>query len=507
MSQEARTTPAPGQHEPRWAERPRVVLWLSSEWNERLKELLDQDHFLRSRLVTANADDPLPPRCLVVVDEATIDHALSADSDVQKRHLPVIVLLDPITVSEIDRVFRTKHLNIKGFYSKRDLEIALAELGRLARVLIEELRLLAGEEDLDDDYLPLQRMIARAEEQEIDKVVSLFIDGKMRQFLYDLGQILEGVEASGLQAVARRFWKEHDSGALQTLFGEIGQYLKPDSREQLKRPSRERPRPESVWDSLSDPSEDLLRAITRRPRELPSMPRLHILMQGETGTGKTLIARWIHQHLGVKGFQHLNITAIPEKLLESELFGSVSGAYTDAVDRPGALLEAYGGVIFLDEIGDMPLELQSKLLVYLDQGAFRPLGWLSGVGEVIAPCLVVAATNRPLQEKVRRGEFREDLYHRFLYKLSVPPLRQRRRDLPLLVDLILQDPRINKGARISGISYRALWALELHPFNGNFRELEDLLGRACALASREGSKLIQEKHLYRAIMDLEGMLA
>src|SRR5205823_6420959 len=103
--------------------------------------------------------------------------------------------------SEIDRVFRTKHLNIKGFYCKRDLEVALAELGRLARVLIEELRLLAGEEDLDDDYLLLQRMIARAEEQEIDKVVSLFIDGKMRQFLYDLGQILEGVEASGLQAV------------------------------------------------------------------------------------------------------------------------------------------------------------------------------------------------------------------------------------------------------------------------------------------------------------------
>jgi two-component system response regulator PilR (NtrC family) len=211
-----------------------------------------------------------------------------------------------------------------------------------------------------------------------------------------------------------------------------------------------------------------------------------VLVHGESGTGKELIARAIHFASPRSGrrFLSINCGAMPENLLESELFGHVKGAFTGAVkDKPGLFQEAGGGTLFLDEIGDMTPPMQVKILRVLQEKVVRRVG---GTEEEPVDVRVIAATHRDLAGMVERGEFREDLYYRInVIPLHLPPLRERREDIPLLVDHFLDKYCRQLGVERRSISVDAMRVLEAYDWPGNVRELENVLERALALSAGE----------------------
>jgi PAS domain S-box-containing protein len=218
-----------------------------------------------------------------------------------------------------------------------------------------------------------------------------------------------------------------------------------------------------------------------------------VVIQGESGTGKELFARAFHSLSSrSKGpFVIVNLGAFPESLAESELFGYMAGAFTDArKDRPGRISAAEGGTLFLDEIGDLPPNIQVKLLRVLQERTYEPLG---SNKTIHADIRIVAATNRDLESLVKKGIFREDLFYRInVVKLILPPLRDRKEDIPLLADHFMK--RFNKlnGKDIVGISREALSLLMAYDFPGNVRELENIIEHATVLCN---DVYIGTKHL------------
>jgi two-component system response regulator PilR (NtrC family) len=210
--------------------------------------------------------------------------------------------------------------------------------------------------------------------------------------------------------------------------------------------------------------------------------RTSVLIAGESGTGKELVARALH-HLSPraeKPFVAINCGAIPDALIESELFGHVKGAFTGAhADKPGLFAAADGGTLFLDEIGELSTAMQVKLLRVLQERKVKRVG---GINEEELDVRVVAATNRDLEEEVERGAFRRDLFYRLnVIQLVLPPLRARREDVPLLVDHFLRKHAAALGRTLSGIEPDALAALCDYDYPGNVRELENLVERAATL--------------------------
>jgi transcriptional regulator with GAF, ATPase, and Fis domain len=210
---------------------------------------------------------------------------------------------------------------------------------------------------------------------------------------------------------------------------------------------------------------------------------LSICIEGESGTGKELVARLVHDASPRRSgpFLAINCGALPEPLLESELFGHVRGAFTGATrDHTGLLRSASGGTVFLDEVGEMPASMQVRLLRALQEKEVRPVG---ARGAVSIDVRVVTATHRHLEEEVERGRFRRDLYFRLAgVTVVLPPLRERTEDIPLLAQAILERLALGEGRAPPKLSRRALAALLSHPFPGNVRELEQALRRACAIA-------------------------
>ncbi len=209
-----------------------------------------------------------------------------------------------------------------------------------------------------------------------------------------------------------------------------------------------------------------------------------VLIVGESGTGKELIARAIHDASSRRDlpFAAINCAAVPAALLESELFGHVKGAFTDAKrTRPGLFLQAGGGTVFLDEIGEMPLEMQVKLLRVLQERRVRPIG---GEEEVGFDARVIAATNRDLESDVAEKRFREDLYYRInVVQIPLPPLRSRPGDLLMLAHHFLKKIATRTGKKVVGIGAEAARLLVDYDWPGNVRELENCLERAIALTS------------------------
>ena len=206
---------------------------------------------------------------------------------------------------------------------------------------------------------------------------------------------------------------------------------------------------------------------------------ISVLIQGETGTGKELIAKLIHDSSrGKEGpFVAINCAAIPTELIEGELFGNEPGAFTGAIARRiGYFEQADTGTLFLDEIGDMPLILQAKLLRVLQEREFQRLG---GTSTIAIDIRVLAATNQGLEDAIKEGYFREDLYHRLAaFPITVPSLRDRREDIPILADHFLKKYAAAAEKPIRDISTDALQMLMQHDFPGNVRELENTIERA-----------------------------
>ncbi|WP_145143778.1 sigma-54 dependent transcriptional regulator [Roseomonas gilardii] len=211
--------------------------------------------------------------------------------------------------------------------------------------------------------------------------------------------------------------------------------------------------------------------------------RATVLLQGSSGTGKELFARAVHYNSDrrKRGFVAVNCAAIPETLLESELFGHVKGAFTGAIaNRDGRFTMAHQGTLFLDEIGDMPLAIQAKLLRAIQEQCFEPVG---STRTVKVDVRIVAATHRDLRRAVEAGQFREDLFYRLnVFPITVPPLNQRTGDVPLLAQRFLQQHAASMGKRISGFSPAALAAMESYDWPGNVRELQNCVERAVIVA-------------------------
>jgi DNA-binding NtrC family response regulator len=207
-----------------------------------------------------------------------------------------------------------------------------------------------------------------------------------------------------------------------------------------------------------------------------------VLLEGETGVGKTFVARLIHESgpRSKEPLRVLNCAAIPEALLESELFGHERGAFTGAATaRPGALEAAGRGTVLLDEIGELPLASQAKLLRVLEEKRFERLG---SNRSLRLEARVLAATNRDLAEMVAAGTFRADLFYRVaVVKMRVPPLRERGEDIVLLAERLLSDLATSAGRRVHGFSEEALEIVKRYPWPGNVRELRNAIERALAV--------------------------
>ena len=209
-----------------------------------------------------------------------------------------------------------------------------------------------------------------------------------------------------------------------------------------------------------------------------------VLITGENGTGKELVAHHLHQKSNRSGtpFVEVNCAAIPSELIESELFGHLKGAFTSAIkDRPGKFETANGGTLFLDEVADMSLAAQAKVLRALQESKIQRVG---GDKDIQVDVRVIAATNKNLKKEIEEGKFREDLYHRLaVIPIEVPPLKDRKKDIPLLVDYFVKKLVEEQGLELKPFSKEAINRLMDYPWTGNIRELRNVVERLMILGS------------------------
>jgi len=249
-------------------------------------------------------------------------------------------------------------------------------------------------------------------------------------------------------------------------------------------------------------SESLRRVLSKAEQVAPLTTTVSIF--GETGTGKELLAHAIHKlsprrsHTLIK----VNCAALPGSLIESELFGHEKGAFTGADSRrPGRFEIAHGGTLFLDEVGELPLDLQSKLLRVLEEGEFERLG---GTHTLKVDVRVIAATNRNLEEAVRKGDFRSDLYYRLnIFPITLPPLRERKEDIPILVTHLVRQLSQKLGKTIDTISQDTMAKLRNYPWPGNVRELRNVIERAVIISPGSQLRLIDDLDSQALELDLQ----
>ena len=227
--------------------------------------------------------------------------------------------------------------------------------------------------------------------------------------------------------------------------------------------------------------------------EKVAQTKANVLITGESGTGKELVAKAIHYNSARKddSFVTLNCGAIPENLLESELFGHMKGSFTGAIANKRGLLEmAEGGTLFMDEIGELPLPLQVKLLRVIQEREFKRVG---GTDDIKVNVRIISASNQDLQQKVAHNSFREDLFYRLnVIQIKIPPLRERKEDITLLMNHFVQKYSTETGKKIEGITPEAMELLVGYDFPGNVRELENIIERSITL---ETATTITERHI------------
>ncbi len=280
-----------------------------------------------------------------------------------------------------------------------------------------------------------------------------------------------------LQNVFPLFEKERFKGVVNFIreYSSIEREMDVTSRFHIQK--RKKSTDKNTFDNLIGSDPEFLHNIRTGKKAAPSPSP--VMIYGESGTGKELFAQAIHNYSprSDKPFVAVNCSAIPETLLEGILFGTAKGAFTDARDKPGLFEDADGGTLFLDEIGEMPQGLQAKLLRAIQERKVRPVG---GTEDVAFDVRIVSATNRDLRQAATAGEFREDIFFRLaIFQILVPPLRERREDIPLLIEGFLAQHAAE--GRDMSLTPEVLRALADYSWPGNVRELRSLIERCCYL--------------------------
>ncbi|MCX8069892.1 MAG: sigma 54-interacting transcriptional regulator [Thermodesulfovibrionales bacterium] len=336
------------------------------------------------------------------------------------------------------------------------------------------------------------------------KFVSL-TTGSMRNFMLTFKKLMEEVRGN----VKREdvFLGLSPEKWLDWMYYKDAPFHEDSERKEQKK--REQEIKEALKDKANNPIKEFY-SIFCNHNAVVNTKRNHILIEGETGTGKSLladlIAKFAFGDTTAPNFQKITATNIPSNMLEGELFGSMRGSYTGAYEtKAGKLLKAYNGIVFIDEIGDLEPKLQAKLLTFLDYGLIEPMGWNGPA--IYVPTTVIAATNKNLLYMAKHKEFREDLYYRFSRKLYIPPLRERNGDMDVLVDFILQNPKINPdvdGQRlVKYITKEAIEKVKSYIYPGNFRELETVLLEAVDKARQYGSDTIIDNDIVFGEISIE----
>ena len=360
----------------------------------------------------------------------------------------------------------------------------------LAGALGEQEQLIevaAGLESADELRRRLRFDLVVVEQGQVDAAVTDWVAERRRSG--DCTPVVLIVEAAGREAVLEAL--RAGVSDLLTGPGRFAELTAPVAR-LLGRPAErdDRLRPVAAGDDIFETEGIVgesramidLSEVVRRIAPMPAT----VLIEGESGTGKELVARAIHRLSGRAGhFAAINCGAITAELFESELFGHTKGAFTGALQaRDGLFAYAEGGTIFLDEVGEMPLAMQAKLLRVLEQRTIRPVG---SNREQPVDVRIIAATNAELQSKVSSGEFREDLFHRInVISLRVPPLRERPEDIPVLAHYFMQRVASKMGIAVPEIGESEWFRLRQYSWPGNVRELRNLVER-CALLDQRPS--------------------
>jgi two-component system, NtrC family, nitrogen regulation response regulator GlnG len=365
----------------------------------------------------------------------------------------------------LEKALARENLPTRSFTNPRETLAALADAGEadLPQVVVSDIRMPGGSGlDLLEKVrqrLPGLPVIIMTAFSDLDSAVSAFQGGAFEYLPkpFDLPKAVELIRRAAEESSREQVAEE---GLLET--------------------------PEMLGQAPA--MQDVFRAIGRL-----SQSNVTVLVTGESGSGKELVARALHKHSPrAKGpFVAINTAAIPKDLLESELFGHERGAFTGAqAMRRGRFEQADGGTLFLDEIGDMPFDLQTRLLRVLSDGHYYRVG---GHSAVKANVRVIAATHQNLEQRVREGAFREDLFHRLnVIRLRLPALRERREDVPLLARYFLQQSALQLGVEPKRISEAALQRLSAFDFPGNVRQLENICHWLTVMAP---AQLIETKDL------------
>ena len=402
--------------------------------------------------------------------------------------------------SEIDRLKAEERLKI----ANTELKVLLKESEQRYRDLFEEAPIAYVHEGLDSKFIKANRAALRILGVRPDEVLETY--GKslapntpdaQRRLTEAFDSIGRGTDTSGVVLELRRkdngkpiwiqWWSNPDVGGqfTRTMFIDITDKVLME-QEQAKLMAQNQYLQEEI--KLNYNFEEIISKSNNFQKVLQQIEQVAstdstVLILGESGTGKELIARAVHNisNRSKRTLVKVNCATLPANLIESELFGHEKGAFTGAFDRKIGRFElADGGTIFLDEIGELPIELQSKLLRILQEGEFERLG---NPKTMKVNVRVIAATNRNLEQAIEKKEFREDLYYRLnVFPIHCPPLRDRKEDIPLLVKHFCQKYEAKIGKKISNISSKVMDALTQYNWPGNIRELENIIERALILS-------------------------
>jgi len=316
------------------------------------------------------------------------------------------------------------------------------------------------------------KMEISASSESSQRFISLFSDEKMRRILRNINVICRN-----LRPFVEKLEKFHNSEKRE---------IEKLKRLELNLASNE---------DLKDVTE-IFKKMRKKTDELRFTKVESVLIIGPTGSGKTLIAEYIYDKLkreyaNVGEFVKLSMANITSSLIDSELFGTFPGAFTNSTYKLGKLVSSAGGIIFLDEIGEIDDKAQAKLLTYMDNLRVIIEG-CSDTSLLRVPTLIIAATNKDLRKLSMEGYYRLDLYNRFKYKIEIPPLKYRLNDLPYMISFLLQTV---KDSKVKSISIRAIEKLKRYDYPGNFRELESIISFAITNAELEGRECILEKDI------------